>query len=1285
MCSQIQFQEPRTKLWLFDTLVALALLYGVQIWGPSLNHHGRSDRRDRTDGWRGMERPPVSMISQLIRAKALVPHDIIRAELAAPPLVVEALTRSALKSVAKFVNNHSLKGAVVEVGLLCSAVVYANPSSGVSELMRPIMMSLLSSFEECPSTGFSGVPNSQAVFDLKTTLSPALETSIVYWLNLISMGLMYGGEHVIECKDLVKRIITASFDAPSAKVNEAGTHLLNAVFRSVIHYYPLDQYRRHKTYANMEGVEQWLSTKADSGLDKEGPIWHVPSQTEIGFADELLEMHLKGALTELKSICLRSYQENAGILAKEKEHLRVVLLRIDSSLRGVQSCLPDFRSSAAVTDNGEVEPYFISGAIGASVGSAHLREEAADILHLACNYCMKVWTDDIVILSLLAHSIAAVGDSGSLEFLEWSSAKGFCETELKSLSEPPTNFLTGQFVKGHRRPKWLVIELVILHNTWRASQAEYNRYRAAGNGNQNPPKHAMLLIKDLTSLSLHSYDAVRKMAAASLRKVFKRFPSSMNEQLPELLNSLKDPLVPEHAALGSCDVLASRTISRHLTEDFGFLSSFFLAILSSGHHGSIKAQNAINELFGKFVLRFGGLPLHNGQDKAEVGFSDDYKGIVKEIQSFCSNRDFTHWRYILMAQGMLLLLSAHGPGSSCCQGCHDANVQNNIIGHFLLNLKSDFPPLRHLSIGSLLFLLQPSCSKRADLENDFDMEAVTSSLKPKWVSVLAQGDFGNVVLRNLSIDHHFSSGEMRSRQGAMGGVISLFNESTMSMLWVPGNMRAWPRTRTVDAVMNGDGFSAKNAKLFKRLVQNSGLEVLEDFRGPLQEALNNTDERGLQCAAAEVIAGFLHSDTDCVLKAWDEWLQPLFKKFLISSSVEAITEWAACIRFAATGKGQLGRGSPLTRPMVLSCLLDPLPSTSSSNSVYKYFTFACAALSELPPSGKSSDELSYSQQLLLEALRFIRHSAPQVREAVGLAISIAGGNVEAHNVSRNDGKVKVLDLKAVTSLDVTDWKAFITSQTLLDTVMCQRVSMQANEVLERMENVLPASNTGSNAQDISDLQKAVRFTETVLYFLISTMKSGRSKSLIDLIVELLQPVLSLQDVHDARDEVWSFVRPVVSENMQIATMRPFSLHEYWDLISQPLQEGLQHIFYTGCMRQCMSSGIISLIPKGGDASTLRQWRPITLMSSVYKILARTIRAQLRPLLPDLIRSSQTGFAQVRSILDNVVTFYETVEWARVTEQPTVIMLLDFEKAYDKVDWGVLEGTLSRMGFPDAWM
>ena len=43
-CSQILFQEPRTKLWLFDTLVTSVMLYGVQVWGPSVDHQNRTGR-----------------------------------------------------------------------------------------------------------------------------------------------------------------------------------------------------------------------------------------------------------------------------------------------------------------------------------------------------------------------------------------------------------------------------------------------------------------------------------------------------------------------------------------------------------------------------------------------------------------------------------------------------------------------------------------------------------------------------------------------------------------------------------------------------------------------------------------------------------------------------------------------------------------------------------------------------------------------------------------------------------------------------------------------------------------------------------------------------------------------------------------------------------------------------------------------------------------------------------------------------------------------------------------
>ena len=80
-CHQAHFQKPRTKVWLFDTLVTPALMYAAAVWALGLS----------ASSWTQIERLQVLMLSRMIRSKPSVPHDIVRAEFAAPPMLVEAL------------------------------------------------------------------------------------------------------------------------------------------------------------------------------------------------------------------------------------------------------------------------------------------------------------------------------------------------------------------------------------------------------------------------------------------------------------------------------------------------------------------------------------------------------------------------------------------------------------------------------------------------------------------------------------------------------------------------------------------------------------------------------------------------------------------------------------------------------------------------------------------------------------------------------------------------------------------------------------------------------------------------------------------------------------------------------------------------------------------------------------------------------------------------------------------------------------------------------------------
>ncbi len=142
-------------------------------------------------------------------------------------------------------------------------------------------------------------------------------------------------------------------------------------------------------------------------------------------------------------------------------------------------------------------------------------------------------------------------------------------------------------------------------------------------------------------------------------------------------------------------------------------------------------------------------------------------------------------------------------------------------------------------------------------------------------------------------------------------------------------------------------------------------------------------------------------------------------------------------------------------------------------------------------------------------------------------------------------------------------------------------------------------------------------------------------------------------------------------------LSPLFFKWYWDTVKYKICEGFLDIVTTGILPQQLGEGLIFLIPKGGEQSDeIQKWRPITLLNTIYKLLAKTISLRLQPTLPQLLHVSQTGFIKERSILDNIVTFWELTALAKN---------IDFEKAYDNVDWDVLQGTMLRFGFKGSWI
>ncbi|CAM2105361.1 unnamed protein product [Caretta caretta] len=105
-----------------------------------------------------------------------------------------------------------------------------------------------------------------------------------------------------------------------------------------------------------------------------------------------------------------------------------------------------------------------------------------------------------------------------------------------------------------------------------------------------------------------------------------------------------------------------------------------------------------------------------------------------------------------------------------------------------------------------------------------------------------------------------------------------------------------------------------------------------------------------------------------------------------------------------------------------------------------------------------------------------------------------------------------------------------------------------------------------------------------------------------------------------------------------------------------------------------------LLPKKGDLRDLRNWRPVSLLSTDYKIVAKAISLRLGSVMADVVHPDQTYTVPGRSIFDNLFLVRDLLELGRRDGLSFARLSLDQEKAFDRVDHGYLLSTLQAFGF-----
>lgn len=133
-----------------------------------------------------------------------------------------------------------------------------------------------------------------------------------------------------------------------------------------------------------------------------------------------------------------------------------------------------------------------------------------------------------------------------------------------------------------------------------------------------------------------------------------------------------------------------------------------------------------------------------------------------------------------------------------------------------------------------------------------------------------------------------------------------------------------------------------------------------------------------------------------------------------------------------------------------------------------------------------------------------------------------------------------------------------------------------------------------------------------------------------------------------------------------------------------VQRAINEGYKIGKLSTTQRQGIITCLPKGDKPREfLKNWRPITLLNVIYKIASSCIAERLKSVLSKLISNDQTGFISGRYIGENTRLIYDIMNFTEEINIPGLLLIIDFEKAFDTISWDFIQRVLQFFNFGES--
>ena len=144
------------------------------------------------------------------------------------------------------------------------------------------------------------------------------------------------------------------------------------------------------------------------------------------------------------------------------------------------------------------------------------------------------------------------------------------------------------------------------------------------------------------------------------------------------------------------------------------------------------------------------------------------------------------------------------------------------------------------------------------------------------------------------------------------------------------------------------------------------------------------------------------------------------------------------------------------------------------------------------------------------------------------------------------------------------------------------------------------------------------------------------------------------------------------------------IRHFWTFFRIPLLNYANHCFTTGQLTDSFRGAKIRLIPKKGDTSKIKNWRPISLLNCFYKILSRVLTSRLRVYIDKLTPVCQKGYSQTKQCQEVLISVSDCVSKCNHRNIRGALLSLDISKAFDTLSHSFLDSALVFFNFGENY-